>query len=128
MTPPWRCMTSGDWIVTSVLITLALAGITGIAHTPGAGRVQVTDGERVLFTAPLDVPRSIELSGPLGKSRLEIDGNGARITAAPCPRKVCMTMGPIRHVGELIACIPNHILVSIEAPKREENRLDLISR
>jgi len=124
----WRFMTTGDWLLVVALLAIAAAGLARLASAPGGGRVVVTDGERTVLTAPLDSHNSFELNGPLGLSRLEIDERGARITAAPCPRRVCLTMGPIRQSGELIACIPNRILVRVEATGIQEAAFDLISR
>lgn len=125
---PWRFMTTGDGVIVVALLVIAVTGIVRLATSPGGGRIVVTDGDRIVFTAPLDSHNSFELNGPLGPSRLEIDEQGARITAAPCPRRVCMTMGPIRQRGELIACIPNRILVRVEAEGPQEAAFDLISR
>lgn len=128
MRPPWRFMTLCDGAVILALLAVAVAGVARLATAPRGGRIVVTDGVRTVYTAPLGIPRSVELAGPLGRSRLEIDDSGARIVTAPCPRKVCMTMGPVRRTGELIACIPNRILVRVDAPANEEAPFDLISR
>lgn len=128
MSSPWRFMTTGDWLLVVALLAIAVAGLARLAGAPSGGRVVVTDGDRTVLTAPLDSHNSFELNGPLGPSRLEIDERGARITVAPCPRRVCMTMGPIRRSGELIACIPNRILVRVEAAGNQESAFDLISR
>jgi hypothetical protein len=128
MTPPWRIMTGGDWLVVLVLLAVALAGLAWIATAPAGTRVVVTSGERICFTAPLDQPRSVDLDGPLGQTRLVIDDQGARITDSPCPRKLCVAMGPARHSGDLLACIPNRILVRIDSPAAAEAPYDLLSR
>lgn len=127
MTSLWRLMTVADRVLVLLLLVLSGAGLLLVAFAPAGARLVVTDGERTLFAAPLDDQREVALEGPLGTSRLEISANGARITDAPCPRRVCMTMGPIRQSGELIACIPNRILVRVEAPPAGESAFDLIS-
>ena len=128
MKAPWHFMTAGDWLVIMFLLTISLAGIAWVATAPGGTRVVVTNGEQTLFTAPLDQPRSVDLNGPLGQTHLVIDDQGARITSSPCPRKICISMGTARHAGDLLACVPNRILVYIDSPAAEEAPYDLLSR
>jgi hypothetical protein len=90
--------------------------------------VLVSDGSHVVFAAPLDAPREVDLAGPLGTTRLVITADGARITASPCALKACMGMGPARRPGDLLACLPNRILVEIEGDREEGAPYDLLSR
>ena len=128
MRTPWQIMTGGDWLVVLVLLTVALTGLAWVAMTPEGSRVVVTSREQICFTAPLDQPRSVDLDGPLGQTRLVIDVQGARITGSPCPRKTCIAMGTARHTGDLLACVPNRILVRIDSPAATEAPYDLLSR
>ncbi len=121
-------MTGGDWLVIVPLLCAALAGVVWVAAAPGGTRVVVTSGGQTCFTAPLDQPRSVDIEGPLGPTHLVIDEQGVRITGSPCPRKICLSMGPARHTGDLIACVPNRILVRIESSGGEEAPYDLLSR
>lgn len=124
----WQVMTAGDWLVILLLLGVSLAGLVWLATAPGGTHVVVTSGEQTCFTAPLDQPRSVDLNGPLGQTHLVIDAQGARITDSPCPRKICVSMGSVTHTGELLACVPNRILVRIDSPADEEAPYDLLSR
>ncbi len=125
---PWSYMTVGDWLVITVLIVFAVAGMAWVAGAPVGSRLVVSDGDRICFTATLDQHRTVELEGPLGRTRLVIDNQGARITGSPCPRKSCMTMGPARQTGDLLACVPNRILVRIDGERKKDSPYDLLSR
>ncbi len=128
MKTPWQVMTGSDWLVVLFLLGVSLAGIAWVATAPEGTQVVVTSGGKICFTASLDQPYSVDLDGPLGKTRLVIDDQGARITNSPCPRKICIAMGVARHTGDLLACVPNRILVSIDSPAGEEVPYDLLSR
>jgi hypothetical protein len=91
-------------------------------------RVLVTCGDELCFTAPLDQPRTLTVDGPLGQTKLVIDEKGARILESPCPRKTCVSMGSAKHTGDLLACVPNRILVHIEGSSGKEASYDLLSR
>ena len=121
-------MTGGDWIIVAVLLLMAMTGIGWIATSPVGSRVIVTSENETCFVAGLDEKHQVDLDGPLGKTRLVIDEKGAYVTGSPCPRKVCISMGPAQYSGDLLACIPNRIMVRIENTGDEEAPYDLLSR
>jgi hypothetical protein len=121
-------MTPGDCLLAVCLLSLALAGLTWSATGPVGARVVVSDGQKVLYTAPLDALVEVDLEGPLGPTRLRIDELGARIIDSPCPLKVCMGMGPARRAGDILACLPNQILVEVVGPGVEDVPYDMLSR
>ena len=128
MRAPWQIMTGADWLIVLLLISASLAGIVWVAAAPAGTHVIVTSDGQTCFIAPLDQPRSVELDGPLGQTHLVIDAQGARITASPCPHKTCIAMGTARHAGNLLACVPNRIMVRIDSPAGEKAPYDLLSR
>ena len=121
-------MTVGDWLVVLIMLMLSLAGIVSIAAMPEGSRVLVTCGDALFFTAPLDQPRTLAIDGPLGRTKLVIDEQGARIIESPCPRKICISMGAAKHTADLLACVPNRILVHIDGSSNKEMSYDLLSR
>ncbi len=124
----WQCLTGGDCLVILILLSVSLAGIAWVASAPKGTHVVVTGGEQIIFTAPLDQLHSVDLDGPLGQTRLVIDNQGARIVSSPCPRKICISMGSARHTGDLLACVPNRIMVNIDSPSSKDAPYDLLSR
>lgn len=128
MKKPWHIMTRGDWVVVLTLVTIALGGIGWQATAPAGTRVIATSGDQTCFVAELGQKHSVDLEGPLGKTHLVIDEQGAYVTASPCPRKTCMAMGPAKHSGDLLACVPNRIMVRISNADGEEAPYDLLSR
>lgn len=128
MKSPWQIMTGADWLIVLALLATALAGIAWLSMAPAGGRVVATSGNQTCFVAGLDQAYSVDLEGPLGKTHLVIDEQGARITASPCPRKLCLAMGPAKHSGDLLACVPNQIMVRIDRSNDTEAAYDLLSR
>jgi len=125
----WARLRPGDRWVLGGLLLLCLVLLAWL--TPGGqGRRLVAERDgRVIFVAPLDQPRRFALEGPLGQTELEIAGGAVRVLASPCPHQVCVAMGSIDRAGELLACVPNHLLIRIEgtAPG-ERGDYDLLSR
>jgi hypothetical protein len=124
----WGRMCPGDRLVVPLLLALAVALIPlQFCRQPGRSVVAEVAG-KVVFTAPLDPAGQVELSGPLGKTLLQIADGQARILASPCPNKFCIGMGKVSRSGELLACVPNRLLVRIEGPDGDDRAYDLLSR
>jgi len=125
----WQRLRPGDRRLLAVLLLICLALFAWL--TPGGKGARVVaerDGE-VIFVAPLDQPRRFELSGPLGTTRVEIADGAVRVLSSPCPHQVCVGMGAVDRAGELLACVPNHLLIRIEGESgRGREAYDLLSR
>lgn len=115
-------------LVIIVAVLVALSFLILLRQTSGA-RVVVSSDDRIVFVAPLDKDQRVELEGPLGVTVLQIENGAARIISSPCPHKVCMRMGEASHVGDLLACVPNKLVISIEGDSvGEEAEYDFIRR
>ena len=90
-------------------------------------RVVISSGNQVLFFAPLDQDRQVDLTGPLGETRIQILGGGVSVLSSPCAKKICVGMGIARHVGDLIACVPNQMVIRIDGAEAKQGGYDLLS-
>lgn len=126
----WQRLTGLDRFIVVVLLTLCVLVFIALGLRSPGQSVQVRQNQETLFNAPLAEDRSVELQGPLGVTRLEIANGQARIVASPCPYKVCIGMGEIHRQGEIIACVPNRLLVQVVGQERadKEKAYDLLSR
>jgi hypothetical protein len=61
--------------------------------------------------------RLINISGHLGTSIVEVKPGAIRMKFSPCPDKYCMETGWIDQPGQIIACIPNRIIIKISPDK-----------
>lgn len=122
-----RRMTALDRLIVATLLLGILASFFLLGARPRGERVLVERDGRLLFSAPLAENRMVDLEGPLGSTRLEIRDGRARILASPCPTKACIGMGAIARAGELLACVPNQLLVRIDGEGKGMAH-DLLSR
>lgn len=123
----WQVARPLDRLIVLVLFAAALFGAWGaLRHTQGAEVVVEQDGV-VRFVAPLDRPARAEIPGPYGKTVVEVRDGAAVVVSATCPERLCMAMGSIRRQGDVIACLPNRVLVRIAGKAREQG-YDLLSR
>lgn len=111
-----------------VVILVALSFLLLLRQDSG-GRVVVRSDNKIVFVAPLDRDQRVELEGPLGITVLQIENGAARIVSSPCAHKICIHMGEARHTGDLLACVPNKLVVTIEGDGAEEDaEYDFIQR
>ena len=66
----------------------------------------------------------IKVPGPLGTSVVEVKPGAIRMKSSPCPEHYCMKTGWIDRPGQVVACIPNRVIIKI-SPDKES--LDAIS-
>ena len=126
----WRRLTRLDRII--VIFLLVICGMFFIAigqRSPGQS-ILVMQDDATVFTAALTGEQNVDLRGPLGVTRLVIRSGSAHIASSPCPYKICVGMGEIRREGEIIACVPNRLLVQVvgKADSVKETGYDLLSR
>lgn len=114
--------------IVAALLLMTAASFWLVRKAVPGERVVVERGGKVVFTAPLATEHSVSLPGPLGETLVTIHDGRVCIDDSPCPLKVCMGMGEVSRTGELLACVPNDLLVRIEGAEEEERGYDLLSR
>ena len=54
---------------------------------------------------------------PRGQNRIVLHGGTVAVADADCPNRLCQKQGAIARPGEVIACLPHHLLIEVrEAP------------
>ncbi|GBE30865.1 hypothetical protein BMS3Bbin04_01903 [bacterium BMS3Bbin04] len=104
----------GDGIVLALLVAMAvLLTLSSMAVPRGEVAIVLVDGkaEAVL---PLDEPVEIRVQGPIGETLVRVQDNGVEIVESACPHKICVRMGRITMQGQLLICVPNHVVVRID--------------
>ena len=107
-------LTRADWIA----VILAVALLPGLyirywGNQGPAESVRITSSGQQDITVPLTSNRHFSVHGPLGDSIIEIRDGRVRFISSPCRGKQCVHSGWLSHAGELAACLPNGIMVSI---------------
>jgi len=106
-----------------LLLALCLAGIVvlwlwmqhGIAAGPPM--VMIYHGKHLIAEYPIPAegaPIHVHAKGDIGVSDIVIDRHGVHFAHSPCTGKQCVLAGTRDHPGDIIACVPNRIMVSIQ--------------
>ena len=101
-------------LIAVVLLAAAVLGIYTLATRSEGGAAVVTiDGEEVM-RLPLDEDAQIVLGEGGHTNTLVIENGKVRMTQASCPDHVCIKQGEICYDGEMIVCLPNMTVVTVE--------------
>lgn len=112
----------GSW-TDRLLLLLALAAIFYAWHQihseigSGPPMVMIYHDDQLLARYPIPEegePIHFHAAGELGSSEIVIDRNGARFVSSPCSSGYCVAHGSRKAHGDIIACVPNRILIAIE--------------
>jgi len=93
-----------------------------IFWTGESGNVAVCQTSDETFRISLHKDQTIELDGPLGQTIAEVRNGKVRIIASPCPNESCVRMGEIWRHNQFVACLPNQVVISVEAKDGSKER------
>jgi len=123
----------GTWtdriLLLACLLCIALSWF--VIHTriaAGPAMAEIYHGNTLMATYPLpekgQAPIHFQLEGDLGPSEVVLDEQGVRISSSPCSSQRCVLSGSHKHAGDVIACVPNRILITLRGST--ESRFDAI--
>ncbi len=123
-------MTKHDKILIGIVLIFSLLGylIFCIVNQDASSLLaEISVNGSVITKIDLNNPpsdRIINIPGPLGNSIIEVKPGAIRMKFSPCPDHHCMNTGWINRSGQVIACIPNRVIIKLLADK---NPVDAIS-
>ncbi len=105
-----------DIILALAVITLAvlLLLVVTLTRKDGARAVVIINGE-ITESFPLGKDTEYDIITENGVNTLVIKDGKASIAYATCPDKICANHRAIAHSGETIVCIPNKVVIRIDA-------------
>lgn len=118
-------MKKNDWLLAAgILASAALLLCFQIFGNMGEHASVTVSVDGTLFgTYSLEEDQTIEINDT---NRLVISGGSARMEWADCPDQVCVQHRAVSRNGESIICLPNQVIVSVEAT--EESDVDGIAQ
>lgn len=103
----------GDWLVLGSGIVLTVLLFAFLWSPQPAARLRIRSGDAVWATLSLDQRRTLEVHGPLGVSRVEVDQGRARFKSSPCRNQYCVHQGWVARAGQVAACLPNRVVLEL---------------
>lgn len=113
-----RFLCPGDLIVYGILITLTVLSVLlplfGSAVSPDEAKsVRIQCGDTV-SVYPLSEPREIVLENRGYTVRVVIENASVSVADSTCRDRICVSSGKADRAGEVIVCLPAHILIAVE--------------
>ena len=109
-------------VASFLLLAVAVLGVVELIKTDGAYAEAVVDGE-VVGKYPLSLDGVYSLNG--GTNTITVKDGVAYMSFSDCPDHTCEIAGKVRHVGQTIVCLPNHLTVTIIG--ESEDSVDFVS-
>jgi len=88
--------------------------------------VLVFEDNRIIAEYPIDQNRTFDVKGKMGTIKVKVQNRSVSVCSSPCPHQLCIRQGHISKTNSQIVCIPNHILITIDAKKGE--KIDAVAR
>lgn len=102
-----------------IILAVVLTGFSAfmVYRNSGGGSRIVLKGPGGSWVYPRNqnATELISVAGPLGDTVVELRNGGARVLSSPCTNQLCIASGAIHARGQWIACLPNQVLITIEA-------------
>lgn len=112
-------LTLGDALLIGGLLICALMSLFFFPSLRPPGAQAIIEAEGDLHQRfDLSTDQIIPVFGPLGETVVEINDGRVRVKESPCPHKICVQMGFRDKKGDVIACIPNRVIVRIVGDER----------
>jgi hypothetical protein len=118
----WSAMTTADRVASFALLALSGALALGLRAEARPARAVVLSGRTVVAVLPLDRDTTLPVQGRIGELVVTVANGAVRVSQSTCPQRLCVAMGERRRPGEMLACVPNAVLIRLqgEVPPGED--------
>ena len=107
-------MTRADYILLVIVLgALPFLYVRLWTGNEAADYVQIQAGNNEPLTGELSRNNTLHVHGPLGDSVIEIRQGRARFVSSPCRGQVCVHTGWLQAAGDIAACLPNRISLTL---------------
>ena len=109
-----------DWLALCLSLSVTLLTAWQVYGASGGPELVSVRSPEGVWVYPLGTGREFAVSGPLGQTHVVIRGDSVFVTDSPCRDKLCVSMGRVTRRGGWIACLPNRVLVKVEAAAEDD--------
>lgn len=99
----------GDFVTLGLAATLCVLSMLMLWRGGAPDKVVIRAGGQIFAETGLSRPQVIEVPGPLGVTRIEIEPGRARVASDPGPRQYCVRQGWLTRSGAAAICAPNEV-------------------
>lgn len=113
----------GDFAMLAAAIALCVLSAVLLWRGGAPDRAVVRAGGQVFAEVGLTRAQVLDVPGPLGTTRIEIEPGRARVASDPGPRQYCVRQGWLSRAGSVAICAPNQVSLSLAGGTAEYDTL-----
>jgi len=107
-----------------LIVLIAAVGLLTFLRYSGGGQAltaRIYVAGELFESVNLRDNTQLQIQSPLGHNIVEIEDGGARMLLADCRSQDCIRMGLITRPGQVIACLPNRVVIRLEGTVGEDD-------
>lgn len=126
---PWLAawaahLKAGDVLVLGAALLVCVLSAISLWKGGRPDKAIIKSGGKVFAEVDLSMPRIVEVPGPLGTTRVEIQPGRARVAADPGPRQYCVRQGWLSSAGAVAICAPNQVSLALSGRTADYDSLN----
>lgn len=103
----------GDYLVLAGALAVCVLSALTLWRGGAPDKAIVRAGGTVVAELSLARAQTIDVPGPIGTTRIEVEPGRARIASDPGPRQYCVRQGWLDRAGAVAICAPNEVSLSL---------------
>jgi len=119
-----RHLRVGDGLVLAAALVFCVGSALSLWQGGRPDKAIIKAGGKVFAEVDLAVPRVVEVPGPLGSTRIEVQPGRARVAADPGPRQYCVRQGWLTSAGAVAICAPNQVSLALSGRNADYDSLN----
>lgn len=115
---------AGDLLVLGCALGVCVLSALTLWQGGRPDKAIIRAGGRVFAEVDLKAPRVVEVPGPIGTTRIEVQPGRARVASDPGPRQYCVRQGWLSSAGAVAICAPNEVSLSLSGRTADYDSLN----
>ena len=103
-----------DIILLAALIVIGAAGLLAVrpASQSASAVIVTVDGVQT-DSLDLSADQSVKIDTQYGSNLITVEKGSVFVSEADCPGQDCISLGKISSPGQIIVCLPHHLVIKI---------------
>ncbi len=114
----------GDGLVLAAALVFSVGSALVLWQGGRPDKAIIKAGGQVFAEVELSAPRIVEVPGPLGTTRIEVQPGRARVASDPGPRQYCVRQGWLASAGAVAICAPNQVSLALSGRRADYDSLN----
>jgi heptaprenyl diphosphate synthase len=110
--PSGMRLRTGDWIMVAALVA-AISGLSVLPNATEGSTVTIQSHGQTVGRLDLREDGELTVTGDRGNLTVMVRNGAVRVSHADCPNRLCVRTGWRANSGEIIVCVPNHMIISV---------------